>query len=429
MENRADIYIADSRKMLEVKDESVSLIVTSPPYWHLKDYGKSNQIGYGQSLHEYLTDIYRVWKEAYRVLKPGRRMVVNIGNQFARAVVYGRYKIIPLHAEFISQCEDIGFDYMGSIIWQKKTTMNTTGGATIMGSYPYPPNGMVELDYEFIALFKKPGKSEKVPKQVKEQSRLTKEEWKTYFQGHWQFGGARQVGHEAMFPLELPKRIIKMFSFVGEIVLDPFMGSGTTAQAALALGRNCIGYEINEDFMPIMQKKLAPGDMLDGLEHDVRFYRRDVSVVLEKIDYKPGIKDAKPVTDGITPKSTRELHRVIRVIDEKTVMLENGLKLGLLGIRVVDKAGAMDYLNDRLLKKQVFFKVDPAFPVQDNQVAAYVYMKNKIFVNTYMIKAGLAIVDDTADFQMKHRFLQLKPTAPTKNKRTNNEGLYGLKAD
>ena len=168
---------------------------------------------------------------------------------------------------------------------------------------------------------------------------------------------------------------------------------------------------------------------MEGLGHDVRFYKRDVSVVLEKIDYKPGIKDAKPVTDGITPKSTRELHRVIRVIDEKTVMLENGLKLGLLGIRVVDKAGAMDYLNDRLLKKQVFFKPDPAFPVRDNQVAAYVYMKNKIFVNAYMIKAGLAIVDDTADFRMKHRFLQLKPTVPTKNKRTINEELYGLKAD
>ena len=127
MENWAKVIIGDSRRMVEVDDASVQLIVTSPPYWHIKDYGAENQIGYGQSLHEYLKDLYRVWKECYRVLEPGRRLVVNIGDQFARSIIYGRYKIIPLHAEVIAQCEEIGFDYMGSIIWQKKTTMNTTG--------------------------------------------------------------------------------------------------------------------------------------------------------------------------------------------------------------------------------------------------------------------------------------------------------------
>ena len=167
----AKIIIADSRKMLEIADETIGLIVTSPPYWHLKDYGVEGQIGYGQSLHEYLKDLYRVWKESYRVLKPGRRLCVNIGDQFARSIVYGRYKIIPLHAEVISQCELIGFDYMGAIIWQKKTTMNTTGGATIMGSYPHPPNGMIEIDYEYVLIFKKPGKEEKVPDEVKEMSK------------------------------------------------------------------------------------------------------------------------------------------------------------------------------------------------------------------------------------------------------------------
>ncbi len=146
MNNWAKVIIGDSRKMIEVEDNSIDLVVTSPPYWHIKDYGVEGQIGYGQSLHEYLKDLYRVWKECYRILKPGRRLVINIGDQFARSIIYGRYKVIPLHAEFISQCEDLGFDYMGSIIWQKKTTMNTTGGANVMGSYPYPPYSFA-IDY------------------------------------------------------------------------------------------------------------------------------------------------------------------------------------------------------------------------------------------------------------------------------------------
>jgi DNA modification methylase len=176
---RATIYIADSRNMAEVADESVHLIVTSPPYWHLKDYEAQGQIGYGQTLHEYLLDLSRVWRECWRVLKAGRRLCINIGDQFARSIVYGRYKVIPIHAEIIAQCETIGFDYMGAIIWQKKTKMQTTGGAVVMGSFPYPPNGIVELDYEFILLFKKPGNTdEPTAAEVKEASRLSRDEWK-----------------------------------------------------------------------------------------------------------------------------------------------------------------------------------------------------------------------------------------------------------
>jgi len=172
--------------MKEVKNEEIDLIITSPPYWYIKDYGIPGQIGYGQTLHEYLKDLYYVWRECYRVLREGGRFCLNIGDQFARSIIYGRYKVIPIHVEFVTQCEEIGFDFMGSIIWQKKTTMNTTGGATVMGSFPYPPNGIVEIDYEFIHIFKKPGKGKRVSKEIKEASKLTKEEWKEYFSGHWQ---------------------------------------------------------------------------------------------------------------------------------------------------------------------------------------------------------------------------------------------------
>lgn len=149
------IIIGDSRCMQEVKDQSVHLVVTSPPYWQLKDYGHKNQIGYDHSYEEYINNLNLVWKESHRVLHDGCRLCINIGDQFARSVYYGRYKIIPIRTEIIKFCETIGFDYMGAIIWQKVTTCNTTGGASIMGSFPYPRNGIVKLDYEFILLFKK----------------------------------------------------------------------------------------------------------------------------------------------------------------------------------------------------------------------------------------------------------------------------------
>jgi len=221
------IIIGDSRNMAEVKDKSVHLIVTSPPYWQIKDYGDKNQIGFHDNYEDYIEKLNQVWSESYRVLNPGCRLCVNIGDQFARAITYGRYKIIPIRTEIIKFCESIGFDYMGAIIWQKMTTMNTSGGASIMGSYPYPRNGHIAIDYEFILLFKKLGKAKNnVPRKIKEKSKLTNEEWRRYFTGHWNFVGEKQnSGHIAMFPEELPRRLIKMFSFIGENILDPFLGS------------------------------------------------------------------------------------------------------------------------------------------------------------------------------------------------------------
>ena len=405
----AKIIIADSRKMIEVDDNSIDLVVTSPPYWHIKDYGALGQIGYGQSLHEYLKDLYRVWKECYRILKPGRRLVINIGDQFARSIIYGRYKIIPLHAEFIAQCEDIGFDYMGSIIWQKKTTMNTTGGANVMGSYPYPPNGMVEIDYEFILIFKKTGKSEKVSKEIKEKSKLTKEEWKEYFYGHWYFGGARQIEHEAMFPEELPKRLIKMYTFVGDTVLDPFLGSATTVKAALNLHRNAIGYEINEKFLEIIKEKLGLKQSLIQFSENIQIIKRQTPIDVDEISYVPRIKDAKPKID---PKKFNfkndRLYRVIDIVDEQTIKLDTGLLVKFLGVKITKKDEAMEYLKDRILKKEVYLKFDNGSVLDENTVSAYVYLKNKIFVNAYLIKSGMAKADTTKDHKYRTKFIELE---------------------
>jgi len=402
IKNFGKIIIGDSRKMPELNDESIDLIVTSPPYWHIKDYGVPGQIGYGQDLHQYLKNLYYVWSECFRVLKKGGRFCLNIGDQFARSIIYGRYKVIPLHAEFISQCESIGFDFMGSIIWQKKTTMNTTGGANIMGSFPYPPNGIVEIDYEFIHIFKKPGKRKKVSKEIKEASKLSKEEWKEYFSGHWHFGGAKQIDHEAMFPDELPKRVIKMFTFIGDTVLDPFLGSGTTVKVALELKRNGIGYEINKNFLNIIKKKIGKVENLEIIE------RKEQKISLPQIDYTPRIQNAKPKID---PKKFnfkgKRLYKVTEILKEDTLKLNTGLKVKLLGVKINKKEEAIQYLKKYVLGKNVFLKFENNEFSDTDTIMAYVYLRNKIFINRYLIKSGIAIPDLSSEFRFKNKFLAL----------------------
>ncbi|MGB9856233.1 MAG: DNA methyltransferase [Caldisericum exile] len=408
MEIKAKIIIGDSRKMKEVQNEEIDLIITSPPYWNIKDYGISEQIGYGQTLHEYLKSLYYVWKECYRVLRKGGKLCLNIGDQFARSIIYGRYKVIPIHAEVIAQCEDIGFDYMGSIIWQKKTTMNTTGGANIMGSFPYPPNGIVEIDYEFIHIFKKPGKGKRVPKEIKEASKLTKEEWKEYFSGHWRFGGAKQIGHEAIFPDELPRRLIKMFTFIGDTVLDPFLGSGTTVKVALELGRNAIGYEINRDFLEIIKEKTGMKDTLFGSCNIQIIERKEEKLELPPINYIPRIKDAKPQIDPNKFKFKEDrLYKVVEIIDEKTIKVNTGLIVKFLGVKIDKKEDTICYLKDYILGEQVFLKFPDNRITDKNTVMAYVYLRNKIFVNAYLIKSGLALPDFSMNHRYKDKFIQL----------------------
>src|SRR5437867_8716407 len=158
-----------------------------------------------------------------------------------------------------------------------------------MGSYPYPRNGILKLDYEFILTFKKLGDAPKHIKEQKELSKMTAEEWNTFFAGHWNFAGARQNNHIAMFPEELPRRLIKMFSFVGETILDPFAGSGTTNLAAKNLGRNSVGYEINPEFTPLIKQKLG-ANQRDIHQTSFEFLKQnpiatDFSKEIEKLPY------------------------------------------------------------------------------------------------------------------------------------------------
>jgi site-specific DNA-methyltransferase (adenine-specific) len=425
MKTTHTIINGDSRKMQELDDESVHLIITSPPYWQLKDYGSENQIGFNDSYENYINNLNLVWNESYRVLHNGCRLCINIGDQFARSVYYGRYKVIPIRTEIIKFCEHKGFDYMGAIIWQKVTTSNTTGGATIMGSFPYPRNGILKIDYEFILLFKKPGIPPKPNSEIKKKSAMTKEEWNTYFQGHWNFSGARQDNHLAMFPEELPRRLIKMFSFVGDTVLDPFLGSGTTSLAAKNLDRNSIGYEINPNFIPIIKDKLSLNkkDIFD--ENDYHF----INQTKLNFDYKKEIEnlpyifndphkfdkkiDPKKLLFGskIDDKKSRreEYFTVQEIISPELIKLNNDLTVRLIGVKEKKEINgqAKEYLKSKTKGQKVFLKFDEQKYDDKNRLLCYLYLQNKTFINAHLIKEKLALVDTTMNFKYKNKFLGL----------------------
>src|SRR3989338_2315643 len=420
------IITGDSRKMQEVKDASVHLVVTSPPYWQLKDYGSSDQIGFNHSYEEYINNLNLVWNECYRVLEDGCRLCVNIGDQFARSVYYGRYKIIPIRTEIIKFCETIGFDYMGAVIWQKVTTCNTTGGATVMGSFPYPRNGILKLDYEFILIFKKQGTTAPVTHEIREKSKMTTEEWNQYFSGHWNFAGEKQGKHLAMFPEELPKRLIKMFTFVGDTVLDPFLGSGTATLAAKNLSRNSVGYEINGDFLPFIKERVGCGQSLFSEERAFEISKQEkiTANFAEEIQELPYIfKDPIKVDKKIDPKKLQfgskidqdsgqreEYFTVKEVVSPELIKLSNGLTVRLMGIKqdVLKNGKATEYLVNKTQGQKVFLKYDQTKYDSENRLLCYLYLKNKTFVNAHLIKEGLAIVDADMLFKYKEKFLELQ---------------------
>ena len=430
MKTKHTVIIGDSRHMYEVKDKSVHLVVTSPPYWQLKDYNSDNQIGFNDSYEGYIDNLNKVWKECYRILSPGCRLCINIGDQFARAVFYGRYKVIPIRTEIIKYCESIGFDYMGAIIWQKVTTCQTTGGATVMGSFPYPRGGIIKIDYEFILIFKKLGKETKVSKEIKEKSRLTKEEWNTYFNGHWNFPGERQNGHIAMFPLELPRRLIKMFSFHGDTVLDPFLGSGTTSKAALELGRNSIGYEINHEFLETIKNKI-------GINKEPMLYKQefDFEIIVQKKRTKREKSTKEPAISNnhlerlVNPKKFRfgtvidtkgrqereNTFRVVSIPEPNKMILDSGLEVKLLGVipnnEVNLKNGAIMFLKNLISGNSVFLKYDNVKFDDSENLLAYVYLENKTFLNAKLIKNGFAKCDDRIDYRHKNRFIKYEQEA------------------
>jgi len=234
------IFCKSSEKMEELPDNSVHLVVTSPPYNVGKEYDKN------LTLNEYLEFLKRVWREVYRVLVPGGRICINIAN-------LGRKPYIPLHAYIIRDMLEIGFLMRGEVIWNKGSS---AGSSTAWGSWCSPANPTLRDIHEYILIFSKGSFQRKNPKHKR--STISKEEFLEFTKSIWTFPAvsAKEIGHPAPFPVELPYRCIQLYTYEGDVVLDPFMGSGQTAIAAIKTGRYYIGYEINEEYVKLAERRI-----------------------------------------------------------------------------------------------------------------------------------------------------------------------------
>ena len=248
----------DARLVAFLEDESVHLVVTSPPYWTLKRYNENpNQLGHVADYEAFLSELAKVWGEMYRILVPGGRLVCVVGDVCLSRRAFGRHVVVPLHSDIAVICRKIGFDNLNPIIWHKIANANyeINNGSKFLGK-PYEPNAIIKNDIEFILMERKPGGYRQPTERQRKLSMISKEEYNKWFQQFWNLSGASTKSHPAPFPLELAYRLVRMFSFSGDTVVDPFCGTGTTMVAAMKAGRNSIGIEIDATYCSMAEARL-----------------------------------------------------------------------------------------------------------------------------------------------------------------------------
>jgi site-specific DNA-methyltransferase (adenine-specific) len=248
----------DSRRMDEIQKESVHLIVTSPPYWTLKEYRPiTGQLGTIKDYEKFLGELTKVISECYRVLIPGGRFICIVGDVCLPRRKAGRHVVFPLHSDIVVRARTVGFDNLSPIIWYKIANARYEANtySTILGK-PYEPNSVIKNDIEFILIQRKPGQYRKPTVEQRKVSFIPRKYYEQWHRQIWDLRGASTREHPAPFPLELALRLVRMYSFVGDMVLDPFVGTGTTMLAALMSGRNSIGYEIDPEFADLARRKL-----------------------------------------------------------------------------------------------------------------------------------------------------------------------------
>ncbi len=261
---RVQLRLGDARDLSWLPDESVHLVVTSPPYWTLKRYNERfGQLGHVADYERFLDELDQVWRHVYRSLVPGGRLVCVVGDVCLSRREHGRHVVMPLHADITVRCRKIGFDNLNPIIWHKiaNAQFEVENGSKFLGK-PYEPNAVIKNDIEFILMQRKPGGYRKPTERQRRLSMIDKERFDEWFRQTWTLTGASTKHHPAPFPLELADRLVRMFSFVGDTVLDPFVGTGTTLVAAAAAGRNAIGIEIDPGYARLAKERLAmAGDL------------------------------------------------------------------------------------------------------------------------------------------------------------------------
>jgi len=249
-ETKHRLINADARDLSFLSDESIHLVVTSPPYWNLKRYNEHpDQLGHIESYDAFLAELDKVWRHVFRILVPGGRLVCVVGDVCVSRKKFGRHLVFPLHSDISVCCRKIGFDNLNPIIWHKisNATFEVDNGCKFLGK-PYEPNAIIKNDIEFILMQRKPGGYRQPTEEQRALSKIRKQDFDSWFRQIWHITGASTKNHPAPFPLELASRLVRMFSFVGDTVLDPFTGTGTTLIAALRSGRNSIGVEVDEQY-------------------------------------------------------------------------------------------------------------------------------------------------------------------------------------
>ncbi len=243
---RHEIVTGDARRLRTVEDASVHLVVTSPPYWNLKKYADADgQLGDIADYAVFLAELEHVWEECWRALVPGGRLIINVGDVCLSRRMAGRHSVVPLHASIVEACRGLGFDNLAPIIWHKIANARTEADGTgaFLGK-PYEPNAIIKNDIEYVLMQRKPGGYRSPSFEARLLSVISEVNHRAWFQQIWTMPGASTKGHPAPFPVEFAERLVRMFSFVGDTVLDPFVGSGSTTIASARWGRNSIGYEI-----------------------------------------------------------------------------------------------------------------------------------------------------------------------------------------
>jgi site-specific DNA-methyltransferase (adenine-specific) len=240
----------DARDLGWIPNESIHLVVTSPPYWTLKPYpAQKGQLGLISDYEAFHDELDKIWQHCYRALVPGGRLVCVVGDVCLSRRQHGRHMVMPLHADIVVRCRRIGFDNLSPIFWYKisNAQYEVENGSSFLGK-PYEPNAIIKNDIEFILMLRKPGGYRQPTEEQRDASRLTKEEHHDWFQQVWTLPGESTRQHPAPYPFELAYRLVRMFSFSGDTVLDPFMGTGTTLLAEARCGRDGIGIDIDESY-------------------------------------------------------------------------------------------------------------------------------------------------------------------------------------
>ncbi|SMO45465.1 DNA modification methylase [Gracilimonas mengyeensis] len=248
----------DARDLSFLEDESIQLAITSPPYWNLKKYDDfDNQLGNIDHYQDFHTELNKVWSETLRVLEPGGRLIVIVGDVLLSRRKFGRHKVVPLHADIQVNCEKIGFDNLAPIFWHKisNASFEVNGNSKFLGK-PYEPNGIIKHDIEYILMLRKPGGYRSPSKTQRKLSIISEENFNKWYTQIWNVTGTSSKFHPAPYPKKVTDRLVQMFSFVGDTVIDPFVGSGTTIMSCCDYGRNSMGFDINAGYLRKAYKRV-----------------------------------------------------------------------------------------------------------------------------------------------------------------------------